>query len=129
MSMPFARLELRWQGRGGRPLTARLLVRIDSIRRTFTLFGLTNSPSVAGHQPDPRTVRGWILSGPDGMAGRRFKIKLPGHEAKALVARTPAGLALAADPRRGDDVVVSIAPVPAGAMAAPWLAAWQPPAD
>jgi hypothetical protein len=103
---------------------------VDTIKKTSTgLFGLGNSPSVAGYQPDPHTMRGKVLSGPTGMAGRQFTLKLPGYQAKALTAGAQAGFGLVAERSKGLGVVVCLAPAPEHAAAAQWLADWHCPTD
>ena len=111
-------------------IATKLLVHVDTIKKTSTgLFGLGNSPSVAGYQPDPHTMRGQVISGPTGMAGRKFTLELPGYKAKALTAGAQAALGLVAERSKGLDVVVCVAPAPEGAAATQWLADWHRPTD
>jgi hypothetical protein len=123
------RLDFEWQGAADRPITTKLLVRVDAIKKTSTgLFGLGNSPSVAGHQPDPHTMRGEVIR-PAGMAGLKFTLVLPGCKAKALTAGAQAGFGLVAERSNGRDIVVCVAPAPEGTAARQWLADWHCPAD
>jgi len=124
-------LDFKWEGVADRPIATKLLVRIDSLKKTSTgLFGLGNSPSVGGYQPDPHTLRGEVVSGPAVLAGRKFALELPGYKAKALTAGAQAGLGLVADrSKEGRDIVVCVAPAPEGAAAAQWLADWHCPTD
>ncbi len=123
-------LEFKWEGAADRPIATKLLVRVDSLKKTSTgLFGLGNSPSLAGYQPDPHTLRGEVISGPSGVAGRKFTLELPGYRAQALTAGAQAGFGLVAERSNGRDIVVCVAPAPAGAAAAQWLANWHCPTD
>ncbi|HEX7639292.1 MAG TPA: hypothetical protein VF457_12925 [Burkholderiaceae bacterium] len=127
-AMSSDKLELKWEWPAGRPVAARMLVRIDDITRTSTgLFGIGKSPSIEGNLPDARTVTATVLAGPGDARGRTLSLKLPGPEAQKLHAQQNAGLALIA----GGQVVVCVAAAPAGdeAAQAAWLAGWNCPVD
>ncbi len=122
------KFELKWEWPAGRPIAAKVLLRVDAIDKVSSgLFGLGKSPSMDGYLPDARTLRASVIAGPAGMSGRRLMLNLPGLEARKLTVGGQAGLGLVAEQDKGVGIAVCVAPAPDGAASAAqqWLSDWN----
>ena len=123
------KLEFKWEWPAGRPIARKVLVHVDAIDKVSSgLFGLGRSPSVEGYLPDARTLRASIVAGPQGLAGRRLTLNLPGPEASNLVVGGNAGVGLVAGQDKGSGIAVCVASAPEGGNAQ-WLSSWNCPTN
>jgi len=130
IAMPDVKQDLKWEWPAGRPVSTKLLVRVDAIKKAgggLFGFGKAPSPSTAGFLPDAHSVEATVLAGPEAVVGRALRFDLPGPEAARLKSGASAGLGLV----DGGRILVCVAGAPPGDAAAQagWLAQWSCPAD
>jgi len=75
---------LVWQGAADRKPSQFIAIRVNEMRKEGSgLFGIGNSPSLAGSMPDPRIVEGNRI----GTDGPVVKVKAPGGELPVRLAK------------------------------------------
>ncbi len=112
-------LALTWQWGG--TAAGRVAITVSSIEKQGGgLFGINQSPSIAGNLPDARIVTGEVLAG-DGSG--TVQLKIPAHELPAVA---PGGVLAIMLTQDHHAFCVAVPPV-TGAALAGWLAAWECP--
>jgi len=114
-----------WEWPGDRSPQSKAAVQVISIQtRSKGLFGLGNSPSLAGSYPDPVILEGRIKYPPAEGAHAQVTVHMPRLETGSLKEGDWAGLAIL-----GDSVVICLEKIPSEHHSTPgaesWLDAWD----
>ena len=73
-----ADIKLNWEWPAERTIEDRLLVHIDSVKpKGSGLFGIKNSPSLAGSLPDPVIVSGVVIDADAKLNGKSIEVVTP----------------------------------------------------
>jgi hypothetical protein len=112
-------LSLTWQW-GGTP-AGRVAITVGSIEKQGGgLFGINQSPSIAGNLPDARIVTGEVVAGDS--AGSA-ELKIPAHELPSVKPGDVLAIMYTSD----HHAVCVAAPPVTGAALPDWLKAWECP--
>lgn len=73
-----AGIELSWEWPAERAIEDRILVKVESVKpKDSGLFGIMNSPSLAGSLPDPIIVSGVVINADDTLNGKSIQVVAP----------------------------------------------------
>lgn len=73
-----ADIELSWEWPAERAIEDRILVKVESVKpKSAGLFGILNSPSLAGSLPDPIIVSGVVINSDNKLNGKSIQVVAP----------------------------------------------------
>lgn len=78
-------IKLSWEWPAERSIEDRLLVQVESVKsQSSGLFGIKNSPSLAGSLPDPVSVSGIVIDADASLNGRSIQVVAPKLEVETI---------------------------------------------